>query len=251
MNKPYWDGMADDFDDAVFDVLGEDRKEVVFKYINEFACKDSFAADYGCGVGRHLGLLAERFAFVHGIDFSGKCLQTARKSCAKLDNVSILKADLSSETLKLRRFHFGLGVNLLIMPSARTRSRIMANISKHFYRGAHMVMVVPSLESVLYAQSRLVEWNIRDGLAPVEAVKESIEELSGPRTCITAGILRVGNTPTKHYLEEELLLLCRESGLKVLHIEKVTYSWRTEFARPPKWMKEPYPWDWLIVCGKL
>ena len=73
MNKPYWDQIADGFDDAVFDVLGQDRKKVVLKYINEFASKDSIAADYGCGVGRHLGLLAERFAFVHGIDFSGKC----------------------------------------------------------------------------------------------------------------------------------------------------------------------------------
>jgi len=111
-------------------------------------------------------------------------------------------------------------------------------------------MVVPSLESVLYAQSRLVQWNIRDGLRSLEAVKESLGELSGPSTCLPAGILRIGNTPTKHYLEEELLLICREHNLKVLHIEKVTYPWRTEFAAPPKWMSEPYPWDWLVVSRK-
>jgi 2-polyprenyl-3-methyl-5-hydroxy-6-metoxy-1,4-benzoquinol methylase len=250
MDKPYWDGIAGGFEDAVFDVLGEDRKKVVLKYIDEFACSDSAAADYGCGVGRHLGMLAERFAFVEGIDFSGKCLQTARKRCAKLNNVSILKADLSSKNLKLRKVHFGLGVNLLIMPSLEKRAAILANITKHLYRGAHLVMVVPSLESVLFAQSRLVQWNIMDGLSSAQAVKESLGELSGPGACLPAGILRVGNTATKHYLEEELSLLCKEAGLRVLHIEKVTYLWRTEFVRPPNWMGEPYPWDWLAVCGK-
>jgi SAM-dependent methyltransferase len=251
MNTAYWDNLSRTFDDAVFDVLGQDRKKIIHKYIDEFACKNSLAADFGCGIGRHIPLLAQRFAFVYGLDISGKCVKVAQKSCKNFDNAAILKADLASDKLNMQKVNFGLAVNLLIMPSARTRSSIMANMATHFCRGANFLMVVPSLESVLYAESRLIQWNLKDGLTERNAAKESLEELSGDGTCLPAGILRIGNTPTKHYLEEELLLLCKEHGLQVLHMEKVTYPWHTEFADPPRWMNEPYPWDWLVVSRKL
>jgi SAM-dependent methyltransferase len=250
MNTAYWDRLSRTFEDDVFDVLGQDRKKVVHKYIDEFADENAVAADFGCGVGRHIPLLAQRFAFVYGVDISGKCVRVAQKQCANFDNASILKADLTSDKLNFEKARFGLAVNLLIMPSAINRSSIMANMAAHLYRGAHFLMVVPSLESVLYAESRLIQWNLKDGLTELAAAKESLDELSGDGTCLPAGILRLGGTPTKHYLEEELLLLCKEHGLKVLHIEKVTYPWSTEFSAPPKWMNEPYPWDWLVVARK-
>jgi hypothetical protein len=36
----------------------------------------------------------------------------------------------------------------------------------------------------------------------------------------------------------------------VASIEKVEYDWSTEFADPPRWMKDPYPWDWLVLSKK-
>ena len=33
-------------------------------------------------------------------------------------------------------------------------------------------------------------------------------------------------------------------------IEKINYNWKTEFNQPPKWLKEPYPWDWMCVAEK-
>jgi SAM-dependent methyltransferase len=250
MNTAYWDRLSHTFDDDVFDVLGQDRKKIVRKYIDHFANSNDIAADFGCGVGRHIPMLAKKFAFVYGVDISGKCIQIAQKQCSDLDNASVFEADLASQTLNLKKAHFGLAVNLVIMPSEPIRSGILANMAAHLYRGANLLMVVPSFESVLYAQSRLIAWNLKDGLTGREAAKESLDELSGDGTCLPAGILRVGGTCTKHYLQEELQLLCREHGLKALHIEKVTYPWNTEFAAPPKWMNEPYPWDWLVVARK-
>ena len=29
-------------------------------------------------------------------------------------------------------------------------------------------------------------------------------------------------------------------------VRKIAYPWTTEFAEPPRWMREPYPWDWLV-----
>jgi hypothetical protein len=51
-------------------------------------------------------------------------------------------------------------------------------------------------------------------------------------------------------LEEELIAMFRERGFDITSLEKVRYSWDTEFDQPPRWMKDPYPWDWLLTCKK-
>jgi hypothetical protein len=33
--------------------------------------------------------------------------------------------------------------------------------------------------------------------------------------------------------------------------QKIEYNWDTEFIKPPKWLKEPRPWDWMVVARKL
>jgi hypothetical protein len=56
--------------------------------------------------------------------------------------------------------------------------------------------------------------------------------------------------PTKHYLREELILLLEQEGFNIKSIQKVEYDWKTEFVKPPRWLKEPYPWDWMCVAKK-
>jgi hypothetical protein len=31
---------------------------------------------------------------------------------------------------------------------------------------------------------------------------------------------------------------------------KLEYGWKTEFSHPPRWMKAPFPWDWLVTARK-
>ena len=45
-------------------------------------------------------------------------------------------------------------------------------------------------------------------------------------------------------------LMMQNAGFEMLAVEKVEYEWTTEFADPPQWLGEPYPWDWLLVCRK-
>jgi len=106
--------------------------------------------------------------------------------------------------------------------------------------------VVPSLESALYADYRLIQWNLKEGLNRAEAVAEAEK-----RGCsaVRQGIVEIEGVPTKHYLREELIAQFEQMGLDILSIEKVEYSWETEFDGPPRWMAEPYPWDWLVVLS--
>lgn len=62
--------------------------------------------------------------------------------------------------------------------------------------------------------------------------------------------MAIDGVPTKHFLKEELNVLLAQKQMTVLEVKKLEYPWDTEFEHPPKWMKAPFPWDWLILARK-
>ena len=80
---------------------------------------------------------------------------------------------------------------------------------------------------------------------------ESVEKAYALAKNIKQGVTDIDNVPTKHYLKEELELLLTLDGFTVDRVEKINYTWKTEFNNPPKWLQEPYPWDWMCVAKKL
>lgn len=249
MDEKYWNQIAADYDGEIFSALANDRNDVIVSCITQLAGTEAIAADFGCGVGKFLPVLAGNFSCVHAFDISNKLLKQARQACSDLDNITFAKTDLSKGGLKLPKVDFALSVNVTIMPSSKKRTAIFDTISKHLNKAAHLLLVVPSLESALYADFRLVQWNLKTGLTPNEAVSE-LEEQETTDVQLRQGIIDIEGVPTKHYLKEELLAVLEERDLDVLGIEKVEYPWRTEFDKPPKWMSEPYPWDWMFVLQK-
>jgi hypothetical protein len=67
---------------------------------------------------------------------------------------------------------------------------------------------------------------------------------------ILQGNAEIDSVPTKHYLKEELQLLLRNEGFIAEDFQKIEYEWDTEFLKPPKWLTEPKPWDWMVVARK-
>ena len=59
-----------------------------------------------------------------------------------------------------------------------------------------------------------------------------------------------GGIPTKHYLQAEITTTARRFHFSDLGIEKIEYPWNTEFHNPPRWMRAPFPWDWLALLKK-
>jgi SAM-dependent methyltransferase len=248
MNEGYWDKVAGDYDGEIFSVLGNDREEVIASKICQFGSKEA-ACDFGCGVGKFLPILSKNFGHVYAVDLSSKLLSQARENCRKLKNISYIKEDLSEGGVKLEKVDFALSVSVAIMPSALKRSGIFKTITKHLRKGGYLLLVVPSLESALYTDFRLVQWNMRSGWTVDEAVLE-LEEAAEGGASLRQGLVEIEGVPTKHYLQEELLAMFEGKTLDVVSIDKVEYSWKTEFDGPPRWMSEPYPWDWMVVLRK-
>ena len=249
MDKSYWNRVARDYDGEIFDVLAADRRRVVLKAVKKFASKDATACDFGCGIGKLLPTLSKHFGRVIALDISKRCLRSARRACRKSRNITYRKVDLSKPKTRLDKVPLGVCVNVAMTASPKKRERILTNVTKHIARGGHLVLVVPSLESALLANFRLIQWHVRDGWSHGKASRSGLWR-NRDEAAVCRGIVPIENVPTKHYLKEELQVLLKERGMSVIATKKVKYSWKTEFADPPKWMKKPYPWDWLVVAER-
>ena len=80
MSAQFWDTVASRFDDEIFNTLSNDRSRTILRHIDRFSSTDSTVCDFGCGVGRYLPLLAERFRAVCAVDISRKCLEVAERN---------------------------------------------------------------------------------------------------------------------------------------------------------------------------
>ena len=113
------------------------------------------------------------------------------------------------------------------------------------------MLVLPSLESILFSSWRLIDWYRKEGVKPDRIPDSELNYFSASKRKIIEGIIHIDGVPTKHFSEPELRVLMEESGLAVTALERLEYDWNTEFPEPPRWMKAPYPWDWLVECKNL
>jgi SAM-dependent methyltransferase len=251
MSEGHWDKIAPCYDSEIFDVLANDTNGKLLSYISQFASKKLVAGDFGCGVGKFLPTLSKKFRCVHAMDISGACLKVAEARCRHLPNIEYLRVDLADDSAKLKKVDFALNVNVAIMACRRTLAEILKKISQSLRGGGHFVLVVPSLESMLFSEFRLIQWNLKSGMTHERAISASMEEAEGTLDLrLEEGLVDIDGVATKHYLKEELIVLLEELRFNIEAIEKVEYDWSTEFDQPPRWMKEPYPWDWLVLSKK-
>ena len=251
MKEERWDAIADAYDEEVLSVYDHDRCGLIRNKISQYAGPGLVASDLGCGLGKFLPLLTKGFKRVHACDYSAALLSHARSDNADLDNLSIEKIDLTEAGARLPKVDFTLCVNVLLSPDLGQRLTIFKNLSRQLSRGGHLVLVVPSLESALYANARLVQWNLRSGVPVLEAGREGFRstEPSGKEVA-RGGVLYAGDLKMKHFIKEELISMAYGLRLDAVSVEKLEYRWDTEFKEPPKWMADPFPWDWLAVFRK-
>lgn len=251
MDESYWEAVASDYDGEIFDSFASDRSGILPRRLDEFSDASAAAADAGCGVGKYLPALAPRFKSVDAYDLSASLLDQARVAGAPFRNIRYFKRDFAARGAKVRPVKFAMCANVLIMPRHDVREGILHNIRRMVRPGGHALFLVPSLESALLTHHRMVQWNRRDGLATDEAMKASTAPAAKAGPALRHGLVPLEKVPTKHFLREEMTLFLNDFDFEPLHYDKVEYRWETEFESPPGWMREPYPWDWLVSARRV
>lgn len=251
MNANYWNNFADKYDDTVIDAFTYGRSRMITLVVERFASSHLTAADFGCGPGKMLPWLSTKFEKVFGYDFSNRAISIAKKRCKDIPNVVIKNVDLSLHTDRIPKVDLVVSLNAAIMPDTDPRLNFLRGMASRIKPAGHLVMNVPSVESILYDAFRETEWYRKEGNHMGKAEKMvDVSSLTRPRL-LAQGRLYRGTELTKHYLREELIVLVRdEMKLDLLDIMKVEYDWKIEMEveNIPDWMGAPYPWDWLVIA---
>lgn len=249
MDRAYWDAVSETYEDEIFSVRDHDTDGLIENLVARHADPSGTAADLGCGIGKFTPLLARHFARVHACDLSPRLLERARHACRRHANISFRQTDLGGEPHPFDPVDFVLCVNVLIMGSLDVRLRALRAVAAQVKADGHLLLVVPSAESMLYTRFRMVDWSIRDGHDCASALRQNLPA-TGSLRALYQGVRPIEGVPTKHYLREELQVLLGDHHLHVVELRKLTYPWTTEFSDPPDWMGAPYPWDWLVLARR-
>lgn len=248
MNRTYWEKIAPSYNDEIFDVLHNDKKALIRSVINKYASKTKTVIDIGCAIGKWLPVLSPAFKKVVAVDISAKNLAIAQQLYPQYKNVDYLRADMSGKKTKVPACDFGICINAILTPSLKDRKIFFQSLSACVKIGGRLVITIPSLESWLLTSIIQQQHQIDKSLFPATRnAKEAIRKWNN----IRKGNADIDEVPHKHYLKEELQLLLAREGFAAEAFQKIEYNWDTEFIKPPKWLKEPKPWDWMVVGRKL
>lgn len=246
--KQHWNKIAYKYNDEIFDVFNSDKDKKLAHYFKKHGNKNHSATDFGCGNGKAFPFLSPLFKSVIGIDISQELINQAKKRPYK--NTTFQTLDLSKKNLRLPKVNFVFSCNVIMLPVLEKNYEMLRNIYNTLLPGGKAVIVIPSFDSAMFSAWRIVDFHRRQGTQPNEIPLADLAYLKSSRAEIAQGILQIDGVPTKHYSELELGVIFKEAKLSITKIDKINYGWDSEFASPPKWMKDPYPWDWLIECEK-
>lgn len=244
----HWNKIAHSYEDEIFDVFKSDKEKKLPIYFKKYANPEHVAIDFGCGIGKAFPYLSPAFKKIVAVDISDKCLDIAAND--QYPNIEFKKADLTDPDLRLPQADFGFCCNVLLLPTLEKNIAILHNAFRSLKKSSAALFVLPSLDSILFYAWQLIEWSKKEGVKAADIPDSEFSYFSGSKRDIFQGLIRIDGVTTKHYSHPEIEVIFRDAGFKIQTIDRIEYDWTTEFADPPEWLKDPYPWDWLVEVSK-
>jgi SAM-dependent methyltransferase len=242
--KEHWNKIAPSYNDEIFDVFQNDLHKKLPKYFKKHGSLTKTAIDFGCGNGKSFPLIAPRFKKILGLDISKGLLKQAEQRGFK--NVTLKQADLTKKKLGLPKADFAFCCNVIMFPVYEKNDQLIKNIYDSLKPGATALIVLPSFDSAMFSAWRLIDVYKREGTRATDIPASEFKYFKAGKRDLIQGIIHIDGVPTKHYSESEIKVIFKEAGFSVTAIDKLEYDWETEIALPPAWLKDPYPWDWLV-----
>jgi len=246
--KTHWNRIAPSYDDEIFDVFQSDKKKKLPRYFKKHAGLNKTAIDFGCGNGKSFPYIATQFKHLLALDISKGLLKQAKQR--GYANVALKQQDLTRKNLVLPHADFAFCCNVIMFPVIEKNLTMIKNIHRALKPGGTALIVLPSLDSVLFSSWRLIDLYRREGVKPQDIPAHEFHYFKGIKRDILQGIVHIDGVPTKHYMEPEIHVIFKDAGFTVTKVDKLEYDWSTELSSPPLWLQEPYPWDWLVECKK-
>lgn len=246
--QQHWNKIGERYNEEIFDVYASDRNKVLLRYLDLHANPTATAFDFGCGNGKALPYLTSRFKKIVAADISENLLLDAGRR--GYNNVSLLHRNLADKDADLPKADFVFSCNVIMLPSQEANRQMFMNVARSLKTGGSALLVVPSAESMLFTAWTLTELYRKEGVLHDDINPDEFDYFQGSRSEIANGIFYINDVPTRHYTAPGLDVVTREAGLSITALEKLEYDWTSELESPPRSLKGPYPWDWMVECRK-
>ncbi len=246
MNIKYWNSLASEFDNHVFEIVNSDLHGIIKEQVGLVAKGKDTAADLGCGTGSLLPHLCSKFKTVYAVDFAANILRVAKQR-NDYTNVQYLTHNLAGVNPLPFTVDVTFSVNSLICTSNAKRQNMAQSIWRATKKNGLCVVVVPSMESVIHTYQTLVRCKVRNEIDHRHAIRTMDRLYKKEVLSPVDGVVSIGGTPTKCYTREEITIFLSDIGFTIERILRVEYPWTEILDNTPRWLKEPYPWDWCIL----
>ncbi len=250
MNNQYWNSLAQDYKDQVMEIADRDLRGVLKEEIALAAKGANLAADLGCGAGGLLGFLSPHFKIVNAVDYAADLLEQARQRHAACFNIDYIHHNLAGDKPLPFKADVTFCINALISPLNDQRQKMVRCVWQATKSNGVSIFVVPSFESIFNTYHTMIRCQMRDGANRSQAVREMERFYNKEIKSPVDGIVEIGGTLTKCFTGEELTGFLSDAGYAVERVRKIEFPWSEELDNVPRWLKEPYPWDWLAVARK-
>lgn len=246
MSVKSWNSLASDFENDVLEIANHDLRGILKEQVEGVAKGHATAADLGCGAGSLLPLLCSNFKTVQAVDYADDLLKVAeQRNC--FTNAQYLKHNLAGKEPLPFAVDVTFCVNTLICKSDAMRHNIAQSLWHATKKKGMCVVVVPSMESITHVYQAMVRCKVSDGMSRSRAEAAMNRSYKNEVLSHVGGIVSIGEVPTKCYTREEIAIFLSETGFDIEQVLRIEYPWSEEFDHAPRWLKEPYPWDWLIL----
>ena len=211
--------------------------------------------DLGCGPGHILPYLSKKCKEVVKIDYAVNMLREAQKRNSQLMNIIYRHGDMRKLNKWYGAFDVVVATNSILPGSISEADKMIVEIYKSLKNGGKFVAVMASIETSNYLARLKFERLIGEGLSEVAAIKKISKEYREEKKFDGVfGFMRDGpdNLIQKYFYRDELKLMFKKAGFKIVSIGKVRYSW----GHCQKYNYDYFPgydeiYDWIVVAEKM
>jgi SAM-dependent methyltransferase len=207
------------------------------------------AADFGCGVGPLLPLLARRFRHVFAVDFAEGMLARARERCSELGNVEFLRLALTDLAALADRVDVAVAVNSLVLPDVVELESALSQIHASLRPGGRFLGIVPAMDAVHYFTMLLQDRARQAGMPAVQARKNAAHHAEHALYDFAFGDFHYQGIEQHFWQPFEVKYRLRRAGFHRVRLKKVRLAWH-QFGCARDLGDRPPPWDWFFQARR-
>lgn len=241
-----WSRAAAFYDKEFVDPYRADADNPVLRALQRLPDADRLtAADFGCGRGPLLPLLARRFQTVWAVDFAPAMIAAARQASEGLANVRFFERPFADLSPLHGQIDVATSINSLVLPDLQELEAALFEMRRCLRPRGRLFAVVPSIDSVHYHTMLLVDRALSSG-KPLEMARRSAAHFVD-HGCYDFAFGRFTFQGIEQHFWQpfEIPYRLRRAGFRRWQLRKVRLAW-AQFALGTDLERHPRPWDWCF-----